>query len=106
MEQAWNSFFFGVQRLFIEAVSPFVALSRAAGLDLNAAQVWMVFFTLPFVGYAAYFLYVELMLSRRGRRAVGTVIGIDPGDESPDRPIIEFRDQAGSAVGLHLASRR
>ena len=56
MEQAWNSFFFGVLRLFIEAVSPFVALSRAAGLDLNAAQVWMVFFTLPFVGYAAYFL--------------------------------------------------
>lgn len=98
VEQIWNSFFWGVRQLFIDAVSPFVALSRAAGLDLNAAQIWMVFFTLPFVGYAAYFLYVELTLSHRGRRVVGSVIGIDPGDESPDRPIIEFRDHAGSKV--------
>ena len=98
MEQAWNTFFFGVQRLFIEAASPFVAISRQAGLELTHAQVWMLFFTLLFVGYAVYFLYVDFMLAQRGRQAVGTVVGIDPGDESADRPIIEFRDQAGRAV--------
>ena len=98
VEQIWNAFFGGVRQLFIEAASPFVVIARQVGLELNSAQVWMFFFTLPFVGYAAYFLYVELMLSRRGRRAVGTVVGIDPGDETADRPIIEFHDQAGRAV--------
>lgn len=98
MEQAWNFFFFGVQRLFIEAASPFVAISRQAGLELTPAQVWMLFFTLLFVGYSVDFLYVDFMLAQRGRRAVGTVVGIDPGDESADRPIIEFRDQADRAV--------
>jgi Protein of unknown function (DUF3592) len=40
-------------------------------------------------------LYGDLVLNRRGRRTAGTVIGIDPGDESPDRPIIRFRDASG-----------
>jgi hypothetical protein len=98
VEQIWNAFFYGVRQLFIEAASPFVALSREAGLELAPAQVWMLFFTLFFVVYAVQFLYGELMLSRRGRRAVGTVVAIDPGDEAPDRPKIEFRDQSGRAV--------
>jgi hypothetical protein len=98
MEQAWNTFFLGVQRLFIEAALPFVSLASRVGLELVPAQVWMLFFTLLFVGYAAYFLYVDFMLGQRGVRAVGTVVGIDPGDESADTPIIEFRDQAGRAV--------
>jgi hypothetical protein len=38
------------------------------------------------------------MLSRRGQKAVGTVVGIDLGDETDDRPIIEFLDQTGKAV--------
>ncbi len=98
MEQAWNSFFFGVQRIFVEAASPFVALSRWVGLELTPAQVWMLVFTLLFVGYAAVFLYAELILSRRGVRAVGTVIDIYRGDETANRPIIQFHDQAGKAV--------
>ena len=98
MEQIWNAFFGGIRQLFIEAALPFVELARQAGLELNPAQVWMLFFTLFFVGYAAYFLYVELMLSRRGRRAVGTVVGIEIGDETADRPMIEFLDQTGRAV--------
>lgn len=98
MEQIWNAFFGGIRQLFIEAALPFVELAHQAGLELNPAQVWMLFFTLFFVGYAAYFLYVELMLSQRGRKAVGTVVAIDLGDEADDRPIIEFLDQAGRAV--------
>jgi hypothetical protein len=98
MEQAWNSFFWGVRQLFIDAASPFVALSHAAGLDLNAAQVWMLFFTLVFLAFLLSFLYDELVLGRRGRRTTGTVVGIDPGDESPDRPVIEFRDHSGRKV--------
>ena len=64
----------------------------------DAAQVWRLFFTLLFVGYAAQLLYTDFVLSRRGRRATGTVVGIDPGDETPDRPLIEFRDQSGRVV--------
>lgn len=98
VEQVWNDFFGGIRQLFIEAASPFVALSRMAGFELTPAQVWMLFFTLLFVGYAVHFLYGDVVLSRRGRRAVGTVVGIDPGDEGPDRPKIEFRDQSGRVV--------
>ena len=98
MEQAWNSFFWSIRQLFDRAASPFVALASRFGLELNAGQMWMIFFTLPFVLYAAYFLYVDLMLSRRGVKAVGTVIDIDPGDETADRPIIEFRDERGNPV--------
>ncbi len=58
----------------------------------------MLFFTLLFVGYAAQLLYTDFVLARRGRRATGTVMGIDPGDETPDRPLIEFRDQSGRMV--------
>jgi hypothetical protein len=98
VEQIWNAFFWSVRQLFIEAASPFVELARQAGLELNFAQVWLLFFTLLFVGYAAHFLYVDHILLRRGRKAVGTVVAIDPGDETDDRPIIEFLDQTGRTV--------
>ena len=99
-EQIWNSFFLLVRDALILAASPFIVLARQAGVELNAAQVWMLFFTLLFVGYAAQFLYTDFVLARRGRRATGTVVGIDPGDEAPDRPIIEFRDQMGRDISF------
>lgn len=98
MEQAWNSFFWSIRQLMDQAASPFVVLASRLGLELTAGQVWMTICTLPFILYAAYFLYVELMLSRRGVKAVGTVIDIDPGDETADRPVIAFRDQRGNPV--------
>ncbi len=98
IEQIWNSFFYQVRLLFIDAASPFIFLLRQVDLELNAAQAWMLFFTLLFVGYAAQFLYTDFVLARRGRRTTGTVVGIAPGNESSDRPKIEFRDQSGRVV--------
>ena len=98
IEQIWNAFFGQVRQLFIEAASPFIFVARQVGLELNAAQVWMLFFTLLFAAYAFQFLYGDFVLARRGRRAIGKVVGIDPGDESPDRPLIEFSDQSGVKV--------
>lgn len=97
-EQLWNSFFLQVRDAVHAVASPFIVLARQVGLELNAAQVWMLFFTLLFLGFALSFLYDEFALVRRGRRTTGTVVGIDPGDESPDRPIIEFHDQSGRKV--------
>lgn len=98
MEQAWNSFFLGVRHAMDAIALPFIDAARAVGIELVAAQVWMLFFTLLFLAYAVRFFFGEAALNRRGRRAVGTVIGIDPGDEAPDRPIIEFTDHLGRTV--------
>jgi len=98
VEQLWNSFFGAIRQLFIAAAQPFVEIAGWMGIEIVAAQAWMIFFTLLFVAYGIFFLHDEFMLARRGRRAVGTVIGIDRGDEAPDQPIIEFRDLSGNPV--------
>jgi hypothetical protein len=98
VEQIWNAFFGGIRQLFIEAASPFIAIARSTGVEINAAQVWMLFFALLFLAFLLSFVHDEVVLRRRGRRTTGTVVGIDPGDESPDRPIIEFRDHTGRKV--------
>jgi len=105
IEQIWTSFFQQVKALFEMAALPFVTLAAQAGLPLNTAQVWMLFFTLLFAGYALHFLYVGWILDQRGRRATGKVVGMDPGDDGPDHPIIEFRDVSGRAfvVTSHLS---
>ncbi len=104
IEQIWNAFFLQIKALFEAIASPFVELSATVGLPLNTAQIWMLFFTLLFAAYTTHFLLVGWVLEQRGRRATGRVIGIDPGDELPDRPIIEFRDSAGRTfvVTSHL----
>lgn len=98
IEQVWNSIFWQVRALFDLAATPFIALAARAGVELNSGQVWMLFFTLTFAIVLAVFLNDEHILARRGMRTTGKVVGIDPGDEAPDTPIIEFRDDRGNPV--------
>ena len=107
-EQIWNGTFYLIKGLFEQAAVPAILVARQLGFELNAAQVWMLLFTLLFAGYLAYFLYIDWVLSQRGRRALGTVIGLDPGDGGPDRPIVRFKDTSGKefVVTSHLGVNR
>ena len=105
-EQIWISVFFLVRDALFSVTSPFIFLARQVGLELNPAQVWMLFFTLLFVGYAAQLLYGDFVLSRRGRCATGTVVGIDPGDETPRPPVDRIPRSVWPGGGVQVISGR
>ncbi|MGX1322131.1 hypothetical protein AB7M17_005584 [Bradyrhizobium sp. USDA 377] len=101
-----------VSALFETALMPFQAAARLVGLNPSVEQTY---FFLVGTGFAVVLfghLYGDLVLLRRGRRTAGTVVGIDPGDESPDRPIIRFKDVSGreftftSVLGCNDTTRR
>src|SRR5262245_50455544 len=81
--------------LFEAALAPFQAVARLVGLSPSIAQTYLFLVAAAFAPLVIIHLYGDLVLLRRGRRTVGTVVGIDPGDESPDRPIIRFNDVSG-----------
>ena len=74
---------------------PFQAMARLVGLNPSVAQTYLFLVAAFFATLSLIHLYGDLVLLRRGRRTVGTVVGINPGDESPDRPIIRFKDASG-----------
>ena len=76
-------------------MTPFQAVARLVGLNPSVPQTYLFLVAAVFATILIVHLYGDLVLLRRGRRAAGTVVGIDPGDESPDRPIIRFRDASG-----------
>ena len=84
-----------VTALFEAALTPFQAVARLVGLNPSAMQTYLFLVAAFFAAMLIIHLYGDLVLLRRGRRTAGTVVGIDPGDESPDRPIIRFRDASG-----------
>lgn len=95
MQQIWNSFWQKVTALFEAALTPFQAVARLVGLNPSIPQTYLFLVAAFFASILIIHLYGDLVLLRRGRRTAGTVVGIDPGDESPDRPIIRFKDASG-----------
>ncbi|HEV2571960.1 MAG TPA: DUF3592 domain-containing protein [Beijerinckiaceae bacterium] len=111
IEQLWNAVFQQIQVFFEAALRPFVLLAKTFGYDVSFGRMWLLLVSLCFTGVTLAVLRDEIVLARRGRRAGGKVIGIDPGDESPDRPIIQFKDVLGrsqdfiSNLGCNAATR-
>ena len=95
MEQIWNTFWLKVIALFEAALTPFQGVARLVGLNPSVAQTYLFLVAALFAPMLIIHLYGEITLLRRGRRTAGTVVGIDPGDEAPDRPIIRFKDASG-----------
>jgi hypothetical protein len=95
LQQIWNSFWQKVTALSEAALTPFQEVARLAGLNPSVMQTYLFLIAAVFATILVIHLYGDLVLLRRGRRTTGTVVGIDPGDESPDRPIIRFRDASG-----------
>jgi hypothetical protein len=95
LQQIWNAFWLKVTALFEAALMPFQEVARLAGLNPSVAQTYLFLVAAAFAPILIIHLYGDLVLRRRGRRTTGAVVGIDPGDESPDRPIIRFRDASG-----------
>ena len=95
MQQIWNSFWLNVIALFEAALTPFQEVARLFGLDPSVVQTYLFLVTAFFASILIIHLYGDLVLLRRARRTAGTVVGIDPGDEAPDRPIIRFKDTSG-----------
>lgn len=95
MQQIWNSFWQNVTALFEAALTPFQAVARLVGLNPSIPQTYLFLVTAFFASILIIHLYGDIVLLRRGRRTAGTVVGIDPGDESPDRPIIRFKGASG-----------
>lgn len=95
MQQIWNTFWLEVIALFEAALTPFQHVARLVGLNPSVAQTYLFLVTAFFASLLIIHIYGDLVLLRRGRRTAGTVVGIDPGDESPDRPIIRFKDTSG-----------
>jgi hypothetical protein len=95
LQQIWNSFWQNVTALFEAALTPFQAVARLVGLNPSIPQTYLFLVAAFFASILVIHLYGDLVLLRRGRRTAGTVVGIDPGDESPDRPIIRFKDASG-----------
>lgn len=92
MQQTWNHFWTNVTALFEAALTPFQAAARLVGLDPSVPQTYFFLVGAGFALLLFVHLHGDLVLLRRGRRTTGTVVGIDPGDDSPDRPIIRFKD--------------
>ncbi|MBR0839313.1 DUF3592 domain-containing protein [Bradyrhizobium liaoningense] len=95
MQQAWTSFWMNVSALFEAALMPFQAAARLVGLNPSIPQNYFFLVAAGFATLLFIHLYGDIVVLRRGRRTTGTVVGIDPGDDSPDRPIIRFRDASG-----------
>jgi hypothetical protein len=95
LQQIWNTFWMEVTALFEAALMPFQAVARLVGLNPSVGQTYLFLVAVCFAPLLIIHLYGDLVLLRRGRRTAGTVVGIDPGDESPDRPIIRFKDASG-----------
>ena len=95
MQQIWNAFWQEVTALFEAALTPFQIVARLVGLNPSVAQTYLFLVAVFFAPMIIIHLYGDIVLLRRGRRTAGTVVGIDPGDESPDRPIIRFKDASG-----------
>ena len=81
--------------MFEAALTPFQIVARLVGLNPSVAQTYLFLVAVFFAPMIIIHLYGDIVLLRRGRRTAGTVVGIDPGDESPDRPIIRFKDASG-----------
>jgi hypothetical protein len=111
IEALWNAVFGQIKALFEALLRPFVLLAKSLGFDFNSGKIWLLLVGLCFAAATLAVLYDEIVLAARGRRAGGRVVGIDPGDESPDRPIIQFRDVLGrsqefvSSLGCNAATR-
>lgn len=84
-----------VSALFEAVLTPFQALARLVGFNLSIPQTYFFLVAAGIASLLFIHLYGDLVILRRGRRAAGTVVGIDPGDDSPDRPIIRFKDASG-----------
>lgn len=84
-----------VSALFEAALTPFQAAARLVGLDPSVPQTYFFLVGTGFAILLFMHLHGDLVVLLRGRRTTGTVVGIDPGDESPDRPIIRFKDTSG-----------
>lgn len=84
-----------VSALFEAALMPFQAAARLVGLNPSIPQTYFFLVAALFASWLLVQLYGDFVLLRRGRRTAGTVVGIDPGDESPNRPIIRFKDVSG-----------
>ena len=84
-----------VSALFEAALTPFQAAARLVGLDPSVPQTYFFLVGTGFAILLFMHLHGDLVVLLRGRRTTGTVVGIDPGDESPDRPIIRFKDASG-----------
>jgi hypothetical protein len=95
LQQIWNAFWQEVTALFEAALTPFQIVARLVGLNPSVAQTYLFLVEVFFAPMIIIHLYGDIVLLRRGRRTAGTVVGIDPGDESPDRPIIRFKDASG-----------
>ena len=95
MQQIWNAFWQEVTALFEAALTPFQIVARLVGLNPSVAQTYLFLVAVFFAPMIIIHLYGDIVLLRRGRRTAGTVVGIDPGDEAPDRPIIRFKDASG-----------
>lgn len=111
IEALWNTVFGQIQALFEAVLRPFVLVAKSLGFDFNSGRIWLLLVSLFFAAVTLAAVYEEIVLATRGRRAAGRVVGIDPGDESPDRPIIQFKDVLGrsqefvSNLGCNAATR-
>lgn len=95
----------GLYFLHAHVVPALVMLAVKVGWRADDVQITMLVVAVFFAVGLAHVVYVHWVLHRRGRRVVGSVVAIDPG-EGFDRPIIEFEDETGTTHRLvsHLGA--
>lgn len=95
MQQRWEAFWQQVEQGFHHALSPFRMAAEALGYAPSDMQIWAFLVALFMFALAAPSTYGDYVLIRRRAYAVGKVVDIDTSGDSPDTPIIDFRDASG-----------
>ena len=98
MQQQWEAFWARVSDLAHQALSPFRAMAEALGFHPSDIQIWCFLCALFLVALVVPRSYGDLVLRRRHALAAGTVVALNPSDDGPDTPTIEFRDASGKVT--------
>lgn len=86
-----------VEAAFLTVMMPMRAAMEAVGLEPSNIHVWALMVSIFMVALFAPTTYGDLVLRRRSRQAVGTVVSIDESDDTPTARI-GFRDETGRQV--------